>query len=216
LETAPTERWDEKVYPSLKDDRDVCEAILHFAAETNGELAYRAFESKSKKTGIDHTHLAAKHRDTLLSYSDLIATPQRVLTTPFWTGNTNEGRTYSAYCQNVEELIPWRTLTGRQHLYLDHEAYVAYGENLPTYKPKLPMANIAVVKRDFKNLYKKFISLGPNFRNNGLGVHGTKYGISWSKRQRLDRNPQRSWRCCYSGMRQRSNSSRNVFYLSRD
>jgi nitrate reductase alpha subunit len=36
----------------------------------------------------------------------------------------------------VEERIPWRTLTGRQHLYLDHEAYIAYGENLPTFKPR--------------------------------------------------------------------------------
>jgi hypothetical protein len=32
--------------------------------------------------------------------------------------------------------IPWRTLTGRQHLYLDHEAYIAFGEHLPTYKPR--------------------------------------------------------------------------------
>ncbi|MCA9803731.1 MAG: nitrate reductase subunit alpha, partial [Cyanobacteria bacterium HKST-UBA02] len=43
---------------------------------------------------------------------------------------------YSAYCQNVEELIPWRTLTGRKQTYQDHEAYIAYGENLPVYKPR--------------------------------------------------------------------------------
>jgi nitrate reductase alpha subunit len=46
-----------------------------------------------------------------------------------------EGRPYAAYTTNVEKLVPWRTLTGRQHFYLDHEMYVAYGENLPTYKP---------------------------------------------------------------------------------
>jgi nitrate reductase alpha subunit len=39
------------------------------------------------------------------------------------------------YTYNVEKLVPWRTLTGRQHFYLDHELYLAYGENLPTYKP---------------------------------------------------------------------------------
>ena len=33
-------------------------------------------------------------------------------------------------------LIPWRTLTGRQHFYLDHENYLAWGEHLPTYKPR--------------------------------------------------------------------------------
>ena len=26
-------------------------------------------------------------------------------------------------------------LTGRQHFYLDHDMYIAYGEHLPTYKP---------------------------------------------------------------------------------
>ena len=34
--------------------------------------------------------------------------------------------------------MPWRTLTGRQHFYLDHEAYRAFGEALPAYKPRLP------------------------------------------------------------------------------
>ena len=41
--------------------------------------------------------------------------------------------------QNVERLIPWRTLTGRQHLYLDHEAYRAFGESLPTFKPRITL-----------------------------------------------------------------------------
>ena len=63
------------------------------------------------------------------SIADLIAQPRRLLTTPYWTGITNGNRTYAAYCQNIEELIPWRTLTGRQHLYLDHEAYIAFGES---------------------------------------------------------------------------------------
>ncbi len=49
---------------------------------------------------------------------------------------TNDGRPYSAYCLNVDRLVPRLTLTGRQHFYLDHEGYIAFGENLPTYKPK--------------------------------------------------------------------------------
>ena len=132
----PVEAWDGKQYPSLRKDRDVCEAILHFAAETNGELAYRAYETESKKTGIDHTHLAAGSRNIRYNFADLCTQPRRVLTTPFWTGVTNGSRTYAAYCQNIEERIPWRTLTGRQHMYFDHEAYVAYGEHLPTFKPR--------------------------------------------------------------------------------
>ena len=47
---------------------------------------------------------------------------------PCWTGIIDDGRAYSAYCLNVERLVPWRTLTGRQHLYLDHPGYLAFGE----------------------------------------------------------------------------------------
>jgi nitrate reductase alpha subunit len=32
--------------------------------------------------------------------------------------------------------VPWRTLTGRQHFYLDHPLYLQFGEHVPTYKPK--------------------------------------------------------------------------------
>jgi len=136
METHPVEEWDGNRYPSLREDRSVCEAILHFAAETNGELAHRAYEAESKKTGIDHTHLAANTRGVRYNFADICTQPRRVLTTPFWTGVTNDSRTYAAFCQNVEERIPWRTLTGRQHLYLDHEAYCAFGEHLPTFKPR--------------------------------------------------------------------------------
>ncbi len=49
----------------------------------------------------------------------------------------NGGRPYAAFAQNVERLVPWRTLTGRQHLYLDHDAYRAFAESLPTFKPAM-------------------------------------------------------------------------------
>lgn len=136
MEVHPAQSWNGGQYPSLARDTEVCEIILAFAAETNGEMAFRAFQSESHKTGIDHTHLAKDTRAVRYCFADLITQPRRVLTTPYWTGIINNGRTYSAYCQNVEEKIPWRTLTGRQHLYLDHEAYIAFGENLATFKPR--------------------------------------------------------------------------------
>jgi nitrate reductase alpha subunit len=135
-ETRPTVSWNGGTYPSLAEDRQVCEVILHFAAETNGELAHRAFAAESEKTGIDHTHLAEGTRGVVYDFDAIVHEPRRVLTSPYWTGITKGGRTYSAFCQNVEELIPWRTLSGRQHLYLDHEAYRAFGEHLPTFKPR--------------------------------------------------------------------------------
>jgi len=169
LEDHPTETWEGKTYPSLAVDRDVCEVILHFAAETNGELAFRAFEAESHKTGIDHTHLAAPNRSVRMTFDDVISQPRRLLTTPYWTGITNGPRTYAAFCQNLEERIPWRTLTGRQHFYLDHEAYVAFGENLPTFKPR-PEA--ATVTRDLERSRVPGGSLVLNY----LTPHG-KWGI---------------------------------------
>ena len=137
LNDFPKETWGGNEYISLKEDRNVCDYILSFAPETNGELAYRAFEVESKKTGLELTHLALNTRAVKYSFDDLIVGPRRYLTTPYWSGNINGGRSYSGYVLNVEERIPWRTLTGRQNFYLDHEAYIAFGEQLPTHKPRV-------------------------------------------------------------------------------
>ena len=67
----------------------------------------------------------------------------------------NGGRAYSAYTYNVEKLVPWRTLTGRQHFYLDHEMYLAYGENLPTYKPSPKPEAYGDLKQTLKARYKR-------------------------------------------------------------
>lgn len=122
--------------PSLERDREVCEAILALDPASNGELAHRAFEAEEAKTGLSLTHLAAGQRDTRIDFSQLIAQPRRILTTPTWSGLVAKGRAYSPYTLNVEHLVPWRTLTGRQHFYLDHDQYIAWGENLPVYKPR--------------------------------------------------------------------------------
>ncbi len=122
--------------PSLVRDREVCETILALDPASNGELAHRAFEAEEKKTGLELTHLAAGSRDTRISFADLITQPRRVLTTPTWSGLIGKGRAYSPYTLNVEQRVPWRTLTGRQHFYLDHEQYLAWGEHLPVYKPR--------------------------------------------------------------------------------
>ncbi|MCC7519081.1 MAG: nitrate reductase subunit alpha [Verrucomicrobiae bacterium] len=147
LKTQPKEEWGGRAYPSLREDRSVCNAILHFAADTNGEMAWRAYEAESAKTGMDHTHLARDRRGVRMTFEDLCVQPRRILTSPFWTGITNGKRTYSAFCQNVEEMIPWRTLTGRQHLYLDHETYRAFGEHLPTFKPRAELAQTGDLDR---------------------------------------------------------------------
>ncbi len=126
----------EATYPSLETARDVAEAILWLDPASNGELAYRAFEVEEKKTGLKLTDLAAGQRDVRVRFKELASQPRRVLTTPTWSGIITKGRAYSPFTLNRERLVPWRTLTGRQHFYLDHPVYLAWGEHLPTYKPR--------------------------------------------------------------------------------
>jgi nitrate reductase alpha subunit len=135
----PDERTREEgrvLRPSLERDREVCEAILALDPAANGELAHRAFEAEEAKTGLSLTHLGAGQRDIRIDFSSIVAQPRRILTTPTWSGIVNKGRAYNPFTLNVEHLVPWRTLTGRQHVYLDHEQYPSWGEHLPVYKPR--------------------------------------------------------------------------------
>jgi nitrate reductase alpha subunit len=132
-----TVEWGGRRYPSLEDALDAANAILALAPETNGEVSWQAFRAEEEKTGLALTDLAEGIRKVRMTFGDLAAQPRRTLISPCWTGMVNDGRAYAAWCLNVERLIPWRTLGGRQHLYVDHPYYLDFGEHLPTYKPKL-------------------------------------------------------------------------------
>jgi nitrate reductase / nitrite oxidoreductase, alpha subunit len=164
LKTVPTVEWDGKKYPSLLEDEEACNLILRFASTTNGELAYRSYKNMEAKTGLKLAHLAEKNRGVRLSYKDLQAHPHRLLNSPMWSGLTENGRAYSPFTYNVETLVPWRTLTGKQHFYLDHPLYIQFGEHLPTYKPKpsaVQWGELAVSK-----------AVGPTLMLNYLTPHG--------------------------------------------
>jgi nitrate reductase alpha subunit len=135
-QNGPAVEFDGSRFPSLKEDEEVCDVILRFATVTNGELAYRSYKNMEEKVGLPLTRLAEKNRGTRVSYKELQSKPMRLLNSPMWSGLTDNGRAYSPFTYNVEALVPWRTLTGRQHFYLDHPGYLAFGEHLPTYKPK--------------------------------------------------------------------------------
>lgn len=143
----PAYEWEGKRYPSLVNPVDVANAILRFAPETNGEIAYRGFKVKEELVGLPLADLAEPYRGVHYDFQGVVRQPRRILTSPCWSGVTNGGRAYSGYVQNIERLVPWRTLTGRQHLYLDHEAYRAFGENVPTFKPPIKL-------EDSRNLVK--------------------------------------------------------------
>ncbi len=131
----PVENSNGQARPSIREDEWAANAVLHLSSLTNGELNVRAYQNMEKKTGLPLAGLGQGSKDVRICYADLLAQPRRYNTSPVWSGLMNGGRAYAAYTYNVERLVPWRTLTGRQHFYLDHELYIAYGEHLPTYKP---------------------------------------------------------------------------------
>ncbi len=130
-----THSVDGKPYPSIKEDVEAIEALLLLSSLTNGKLSERAFKNAEQNTGLDMSKLRPRNNDTQITYKDLLSQPRRLLNSPLWSGTMENGRAYAAFTLNVEYLVPWRTLTGRQHLYLDHQGYIAFGENLPIYKP---------------------------------------------------------------------------------
>lgn len=126
---------DGEDYPSIKEDVEAVNAVLSLSTLTNGKLNMKAYRNMEKKTGLILADLGEGSTDVRIDYKDLQAQPRRYNTSPLWSGLMNNGRAYCAYTYNVDRLVPWRTLTGRQHFYLDHDGYIAFGEHLPTYKP---------------------------------------------------------------------------------
>jgi len=118
---------------------DAAEVVLMLAPETNGSVAVKAWESLSQVTGRDHRHLAAPKEDEKIRFRDIAAQPRKIITSPTWSGVENEEVSYNAGYTNVHELIPWRTVSGRQQLYQDHEWMRAFGESLVTWRPPVDL-----------------------------------------------------------------------------
>jgi nitrate reductase alpha subunit len=123
--------------PRIETDIDAAEVILSLAPETNGEVAVKAWEALGKVTGRDHTHLAAMREDEKIRYRDIQAQPRKIISSPTWSGIESEHVSYTAGYTNVHELIPWRTLTGRQQFYQDHRWFRDFGESLAVYRPPI-------------------------------------------------------------------------------
>ncbi len=139
--------WDGHRYPSLVDPVEAANAVLYFAPETNGEVAWRGFKVREREVGLPLADLGEANRGTRYDFLGLTQQPRRILTSPCWSGITNDGRPYTGFAMNIERLIPWRTLSGRQHFYLDHEGYRAFVESLPTFKPRIdPDQTLSLVK----------------------------------------------------------------------
>jgi nitrate reductase alpha subunit len=121
----------------IDSDIDATEVVLALAPETNGHVAVKAWEALSQATGREHAHLARPREDEKIRFRDVQAQPRKIISSPIWSGIESEHITYNAGWTNVHELIPWRTLTGRQQLYQDHPWMRAFGEGFCLYKPPI-------------------------------------------------------------------------------
>ena len=127
---------------NISTDIDACEVVLQLAPETNGHVAVKAWDALSKITGRDHTHLALHREDEKIRFRDIQAQPRKIISSPTWSGLESEKVSYNAGYTNVHELIPWRTLTGRQQFYLDHPWMIAFGEGLSSYRPPVDLKTV--------------------------------------------------------------------------
>ena len=156
----------------IDSDIDAAEVVLMLAPETNGEVAVKAWEALSKATGREHAHLALPKEDEKIRFRDVVAQPRKIISSPTWSGIESEKVCYNAGYTNVHELIPWRTLTGRQQLYQDHLWMRAFGETLCVYRPPIDTKTIGPII-DRKGNGEKEIVLNFITPHQKWGIHST-------------------------------------------
>ena len=137
--------------PNILTDIDACETILSLAPETNGEVAVKAWQALSKLTGREHAHLAEGKEEEKIRFRDVVAQPRKIISSPTWSGLESEHVCYNAGYTNVHELIPWRTLTGRQQIYQDHHWMRAFGEGFVTWRPPIDTRTVRAVHNKLPN-----------------------------------------------------------------
>ena len=156
----------------IETDIDACETILMLAPETNGEVAVKSWQSLEKQTGREHAHLALPKEDEKIRFRDVVAQPRKIISSPIWSGIESEKVCYNAGYTNVHELIPWRTLTGRQQLYQDHLWMRAFGEGLCVYKPPVDLKTTGASHK-FRSNGEKEITLNFITPHQKWGIHST-------------------------------------------
>lgn len=167
-----TEEGPTKGLPRIDSAIDATEVILMLAPETNGEVAVKAWDALTNITGREHAHLALPKEDEKIRFRDVVAQPRKIISSPTWSGIESEKVCYNAGYTNVHELIPWRTLTGRQQLYQDHLWMRAFGETLCVYRPPIDTKAIGPIINAKPNGEKQIVL---NFitPHQKWGIHST-------------------------------------------
>lgn len=158
--------------PKIESAVDACEVILSLAPETNGHVAVKAWGALSEFTGRDHTHLAVPKEEEKIRFHDIVAQPRKIISSPTWSGLEDEHVSYNAGYTNVHELIPWRTITGRQQFYQDHEWMRDFGETLCVYKPPINLKTVQPILNKQPNGNKEIV-LNWITPHQKWGIHST-------------------------------------------
>ncbi|HCH4150753.1 TPA: nitrate reductase subunit alpha [Vibrio parahaemolyticus] len=151
---------------------DAAEVILTLAPETNGQVAVKAWDALSEFTGREHRHLAINKEEEKIRFRDIQAQPRKIISSPTWSGLEDEHVSYNAGYTNVHELIPWRTVTGRQQLYQDHQWMRDFGESLIAYRPPINTRTVhdIIGKKGNGNKEKALNWITPHQK---WGIHST-------------------------------------------
>lgn len=185
---------------SLKTAKEAANFVMAFSGTTNGEVSYRQWHEEEHHTGLhgenyedakkavkaiygdevefrDHCHglaeeIAGPDRNFSITYDDIVAQPRRWLTSALWTGDNRRGRAYGTWTIQTERRVPWRTLTGRQHFYLDHPVFLQFGEGLCTSKYKLNPAKMNELQKSDKTDALQLNYITPHSK---WAIHSTHY-----------------------------------------
>ncbi|QHS22497.1 nitrate reductase subunit alpha [Virgibacillus sp. MSP4-1] len=123
--------------PDITKARSASEATLLLSSTTNGKVAVKAWEALEDKTDLELKDLAEDRKEELFTFDSITSQPKTVITSPAFSGSEKDGRRYSPFTTNVERKIPFRTITGRQSYFLDHELMKEFGEAFAIFKPIL-------------------------------------------------------------------------------
>lgn len=124
--------------PKIGEAKQVADAILTLSSTTNGKVNMEGWKAAEEEHGVHLTDIGQGYEQAKMTFDDITAQPRESYPTAIGTSAKKDGERYSAFSLHIERLVPFRTLTGRQQFYIDHELFHEYGEELATYKPTLP------------------------------------------------------------------------------
>ena len=124
--------------PDLSTAKNAADAVLTLSSTSNGKVDVKAWEAAEEEHGVALIDLVEQYKDVKMTFEKIAEQPMESIPTPIGTSANIDGERYSSFTLQVRRLVPFRTLTGRQQFYIDHEVFKEYGEQLTTFKPGLP------------------------------------------------------------------------------